>query len=122
MISPGLQVGKQMEQKIHSERKNVSIQSFSISEAEELLETAMKFNQTHTYRRGDSQLLCIFTAFSVLPDGTVILSWMRKVCLNKAGRAQQSSKPTEKPKGVPPISKRFSRTLTTLLCSLGRSG
>lgn len=102
MIYPGLQVdaGKRREEKIHSKRENVSIQSFSINEAEDFLNTSMKLNQIPTYRRGDRQLLCVFTAYSVLPDGTVILSRMRKVHLNKAGRAQHSSKPMEKLKDI----------------------
>lgn len=121
MIYPGLQVdaGKRREEKIHSKRENVSIQSFSINEAEDFLNTSMKLNQIPTYRRGDRQLLCVFTAYSVLPDGTVILSRMRKVHLNKAGRAQHSSKPMEKLKDIFPISKRFSPYPHRMLCSLG---
>lgn len=95
MISPGLQVdsGKEREQKIYSERKNVSIQSFSISEAEELVETAMKLNQTHTYRRGDNQLLCVFTAYSVLIQNT-FSRWDSNTELNEkslSGQGSQSS-------------------------------
>ena len=118
MISPGLQVDgrKEREEKIHSERENVSIQSFSINEAEDFLKTSMMLNQTPTHRRGDRQILYVFTAYSVLLDGTVILGGMRKVRLNKAGRAQQSSKQTEKLKAIFPVSKRFPHTLTA--CSV----
>lgn len=118
MFYPGLQVDaeKRREEKLHSKRENVSIQSFSINEAEDFLNASMKLNQIPVYRRGDRQPLCVFTAYSVLPDGTVVLTRMRKVHLNKAGRAQHSSKPMEKLKDILPISKRFPHTLTT--CSV----
>lgn len=120
MISPGLLVdaGNEREEKIHSKRENVSIQSFSINEAEDFLETSMKLDQTPTYggRRVVTGSYYIFTAYSVFPNGTVILSRMRKVHLNKAGRAQHSSKPTENLTDIFPISKRFPHTLTA--CSV----
>lgn len=121
MISPGLQVdaGKEREEKIHSKRENVSIQSFSINEAEDFLKTSMKLNQTPTYRRGDKQLLCVFTAYSVFRGGTGILSRMRKVHLNKAGRAQNSSKPTEKLKTYFSHQQEISPYLHRIFCSLG---
>jgi len=118
MISPGLSVdaGKERETKTHSKRQNVSKHSFSVNEAEDLLKTSMKLNRTPRYRRGDRQLLCVFTAYSILPEGTATLRGMRKAHLSKAGRAQHFSKPTEKLKDIFPISKRFPHTLTA--CSV----
>lgn len=45
---------QEREEKIHRERDNVLIQSFSINEAEDFL----KLNQTLTHRRGDRQQIC----------------------------------------------------------------
>lgn len=48
-----------------------------------------------------------FTGYSVFPDGTVMLSRLRKFHLNKERRAQHSSKSTEKPKDFFPSARDF---------------